>query len=60
LQFDTEGDLGASVKSNTRRYMQLFSEAADEAMPAATELHEDDDVFDVLMRQARSAAVPVE
>jgi hypothetical protein len=33
--------------------MLLFSEAADEVMPAPTELHEDDDVFDVLMRQAR-------
>ena len=39
------------MRSNTRRYMTLFAEAADEVMPVATELHEEDDVFDVLMRQ---------
>ena len=53
-QFDgAEGDLANAVRGNTRRYMALFAEAADELMPVATELHEEDDVFDVLMRQVR-------
>lgn len=56
-QFEGEGDLASAVNSNTRRYMQLFSEAADEVLPLPTELHEDDDVFDVLMRQVRRCAL---
>ncbi len=54
-QFDgAEGDLLGAVRGNTRRYLQLFAEAADDVMPVPTELHEEDDVFDVLMRQARA------
>jgi DNA replicative helicase MCM subunit Mcm2 (Cdc46/Mcm family) len=58
-QFDgADGDLATAVRGNTRRYMALFAEAADELMPVATELHEEDDVFDVLMRQVRRPPRP--
>ena len=46
-------DLAQAVVSNTRRYQSLFCDAADECMPVPTEVHGDDDVFDVLLRQVR-------
>jgi hypothetical protein len=56
-QFDgADGELLNAVRGNTRRYLMLFAEAADAVMPPPTELHEEDDVFDVLMRQVRTRA----
>lgn len=37
--------------SNTRRYMTLFAEAADDLLPAPSVQQTEEDVFDVLMRQ---------
>lgn len=37
--------------TNTRRYISLFAEAADELMPQSSAHGTEDDVFDVLMRQ---------
>ena len=48
---DGEGSLLDAVRSNARRYITFFSEAADELLPAPTAMDEDEDVFDVLMRQ---------
>ena len=52
---DGEGSLLDAVRGNTRRYITLFSEAADMMLPAPTTLNGDEDVFDVLMRQARAS-----
>ena len=50
----TDGvDFAQAVVGNTRRYQALFCDAADECMPVPTEVHGDDDVFDVLLRQVR-------
>jgi hypothetical protein len=55
-QFDgADGELLNAVRGNTRRYLMLFAEAADDVMPPPTELNEEDDVFDVLMRQVRES-----
>ena len=45
-----------NVRDNTRRYLTLFADAADELMPAPTSAFEGtEDVFDVLMRQRQYA-----
>lgn len=46
------------MTTNTRRYMTLFAEAADELMPAPDVQDTEEDVFDVLMRQVRSSRAP--
>ena len=48
--------LAKAVRNNTRRYLSLFADAADEIMPLATSAFEGtEDVFDVLMRQRQYA-----
>ncbi|GBG59606.1 hypothetical protein CBR_g49870 [Chara braunii] len=49
--FENGDMLVASICSNARRYISIFSEAIDEIMPEPTELQTTEDVFDVLMRQ---------
>lgn len=44
------------VKGNTRRYVTLFSDAVELALPPPTETHAVDDVFDVLTRQRTDTA----
>jgi len=45
-----------NVRDNTRRYLSLFADAADELMPLPTSAFEGtEDVFDVLMRQRQYA-----
>ena len=48
-------NLLAEVLRNTKRYVQLFAEAADELMPApiAGRMQGPEDVIDVLTRQVR-------
>jgi hypothetical protein len=41
-----------NVQSNTKQYLKLFAEAADDCLPEPS-LHVDDDVYDVLQAQAR-------
>jgi DNA replication licensing factor MCM7 len=42
------------IRSNTRRYTQLFSEAIDEIMPNPTkDISHLDDVLDVIIHQRR-------
>ena len=45
-----------NVRDNTRRYLSLFADAADDLMPLPTSAFEGiEDVFDVLMRQRQYA-----
>ena len=41
-----------NVQSNTKQYLKLFAEAADDCLPEPS-VHVDDDVYDVLQAQAR-------
>ena len=53
-QYFTENDgedIINGARKNTRRYQNIFADAADAAMPLATAVNTDEDVFDVLMRQ---------
>ena len=43
-----------SVETNTSQYLALLAEAADKIMPPPTEDDLPEDVFDVIMEQARS------
>jgi hypothetical protein len=46
-------DFVSDIQSNARRYISIFSEAADDLMPESTFSVAEEDSFDVLMRQAR-------
>jgi DNA replication licensing factor MCM7 len=42
------------IRANTKRYIQLFSEAVDEIMPNPTkDISHHDDVLDVIIHQRR-------
>lgn len=43
----------SDIQSNTRRYISLFAEAADDLMPARSYVAVEEDSFDILMRQVR-------
>ena len=42
-----------NVQSNTKQYLKLFAEAADDCLPEPS-VHVDDDVYDVLQAQVDS------
>lgn len=51
---DTTGDLVNSIKSNTKRYLDVFCSVIDSLMPQPTkDLSAKDDVLDVIMHQRR-------
>lgn len=45
------------LENNTKRFVKIFSEAADDAMPAPTELGLEEDMYDILYNQVRGLAV---
>lgn len=48
---DKLNDFVTQVRSNTRRYVSLFADAADDLIPERSVCTFDEDSFDVLMRQ---------
>ena len=50
---DKLNDFVTQVRSNTRRYVSLFADAADDLIPERSVCTFDEDSFDVLMRQVR-------
>jgi len=50
-------DFVSDIQSNARRYISIFSEAADDLMPESTFSVAEEDSFDVLMRQREQAEV---
>ncbi len=48
---DKLNDFVTQVRSNTRRYVSLFADAADDLIPERSVGTFDEDSFDVLMRQ---------
>ena len=49
------GSFYDNLLSNSRRYVSLFAEAADELMPRrASDLMDEDDTFDILLQQVKS------
>ncbi|KAG8855574.1 Mcm2-7 hexameric complex component [Serendipita sp. 411] len=50
----TASNLVSRIRSNTRRYIQLFSEVVDKVMPAPTkDISHHDDVLDIIIHQRR-------
>ncbi|KAH7923464.1 minichromosome maintenance protein mcm7p [Leucogyrophana mollusca] len=57
----TVADLVARIRSNTRRYTQLFCEAVDKLMPSPTkDIGEHDEVIDVILHQRRERNEQIE
>ena len=49
------GSFYDNLLSNSRRYVSLFAEAADELMPRrASDLMDEDDTFDILLQQVKT------
>ena len=49
------GSFYDNLLSNSRRYVSLFAEAADELMPRSTsDLMDEDDTFDILLQQVKT------
>ncbi|THH29586.1 hypothetical protein EUX98_g4595 [Antrodiella citrinella] len=57
----TVADLVSRIRTNTRRYVQLFSEVVDKLMPIPTkDISEHDEVIDVILHQRRERNQRVE
>ena len=56
-----DSDLVSKIRSNTRRYIILFSEVVDEIMPGPTkDITEYDEVIDVILHQRRERNEQIE
>eukprot|EP00951_Prasinocladus_malaysianus_P010369 scaffold76057_cov36-Prasinocladus_malaysianus.AAC.1 len=51
LSFQNDEDLVQAVLGNTKRYVSIFSAAADFLMPDPTSLEGGEDTFDILSKQ---------
>ena len=60
-QFTNDNTLLHNILNNTRRYVQLFSDAIDKLMPEPdAELDTTDDVLDLIMQQRREMNEQIE
>lgn len=50
-EYTTEPELVANIEMNTHQYLSLIADAADDVMPAPTDLELSEDVFDIMMEQ---------
>ena len=61
IQFTNDNALLHNILQNTRRYIQLFSEAIDKLMPEPdADFDHTDDVLDLIMQQRREMNEQIE